>query len=162
MRRSSLSSAPTLSLAKAAKCARLEGLTVCGCSLFGSCSLKWNNIGAEGTQHIGKALKINRTLTSLECALASPRQSCQMCSLCCEQLPTGCGCSLFGPHSLMDNKIGDEGTQHIGEALKTNKALTSLKYAPAPRHNVMRLLCCQQGPTAVMAPCLALAVFPIT
>eukprot|EP00962_Isochrysis_galbana_P016122 scaffold4613_cov129-Isochrysis_galbana.AAC.17 len=106
------------------------GLTVCGCSLFDLHSLERNEIGDTGAQHIGEALKINKTLTTLMCAPSFPPQA-KMRSLCCQHGLTVCGCSLFGPHSLMDNKIGNEGAQHIGEALKTNKALTSLKYAPA-------------------------------
>jgi hypothetical protein len=53
--------------------ALLSGLTVCGCSLFGPLSLKNNKIGTEGAKHIGEALKINKALAALKCALASPQ-----------------------------------------------------------------------------------------
>eukprot|EP00962_Isochrysis_galbana_P031041 scaffold10094_cov128-Isochrysis_galbana.AAC.2 len=59
-------------------------LTLCGCSLFGPCSLTYNQILAEGAKHIGEALKINKTLTSLECVPATPPQV-EMRSLCCQQ-----------------------------------------------------------------------------
>jgi hypothetical protein len=51
----------------------IRGLTVCGCSLFGPRSLRNSCIGDEGAQHIGVALKINKALTTLECALAAPQ-----------------------------------------------------------------------------------------
>jgi len=126
-----------------------QGLTVCDCFLFGPHSLKYNEIGDEGAQHIGKALKINKALTTLKCALGSPPSEAKMRSLCCQQGLTGCGYSLFGPRSLQQNDIGAEGAQHIGEALKINKALTTLKCALAfPSSQAqMRSLCCQQGLT---------------
>eukprot|EP00962_Isochrysis_galbana_P012498 scaffold3542_cov113-Isochrysis_galbana.AAC.4 len=71
-----------------------------------------------------------------------------------------CGCSLFDLHSLGKNSIGDRGAQHIGEGLKKNRALTKLKCGPLLHHpNSEALDLLLAGLTAVIAPCLALAVF---
>jgi hypothetical protein len=53
-------------------CCQQGALTVCGCSLFDPRSLDRNRIGATGAMHIGEALKINKTLTSLTCAPPCP------------------------------------------------------------------------------------------
>jgi hypothetical protein len=37
---------------------------------------------------------------------------------------------LFGPRSIASNDIGAIGAKYIGEALKINMALTTLKCAP--------------------------------
>jgi hypothetical protein len=100
--------------------------------LFGPRSLQLSKIGDAGAQRIGEALKINKALTSLKYASRIRTTPNQMRSLCCQQgALTVCGCSLFGPRSLSENEIGDEGAKHISEALKMNTALTSLKCAPA-------------------------------
>eukprot|EP00962_Isochrysis_galbana_P031042 scaffold10094_cov128-Isochrysis_galbana.AAC.3 len=119
------------------------------CSLFGPRSLSNNSIGWRGAKHIGEGLKINTALTTLMCAPSFPPPQAKMRSLCCQQGVTVFGSSLFGPHSLWRNRIGDQGAQHIGEGLKNNKALTTLKCALAspPSQFRMCLLCCQQGLT---------------
>eukprot|EP00962_Isochrysis_galbana_P061193 scaffold36295_cov126-Isochrysis_galbana.AAC.5 len=113
---------------------------------------------------MGEALKINTVLTTLKCALAFPPSQVKLCLLCCQQGLTILDSSLFGPRSLERNRAGDIGARSLARAFKDNKALTSLKCAPAspPPQVKMRSLCCQQGLTAVIAPCLALAVFEAT
>jgi hypothetical protein len=148
-RHSPLSGARPLPSPKVARCARFvvrrgRALTVCSCSLSDPCSLGSNSIGDEGAQHIGEALQINKTLTLLECAPASVCHSCQMRS---KGALTLCGCSLFGPRSLWGNQIGAEGASFIGESLKVNQALTSLKCAPRipTTPSQVRSLYCQRG-----------------
>eukprot|EP00962_Isochrysis_galbana_P002850 scaffold787_cov115-Isochrysis_galbana.AAC.2 len=127
------------------KCARFVVSRVRGSSLFGPCSLNDNEIGDEGAQHIGDALKINKTLTTLECAHPLSHRPKPKCARFVVSRVRGS--SLFGPHSLGSNSIGDQGAQHIGEALKINTVLTSLECALAspPPQAKMRSLCCQQG-----------------
>jgi hypothetical protein len=155
-----LECAPT-SLPKVGSLCCLQGvLTVCGCSLFGPHSLGWNQIRNDGAQHIGKALKANTVLTTLRCAPGLVK----MRLLCCQQgALTVCGCSLFGPRSLRDNNIGDEGAQHISEALKINKAITTLKCALAAPQLTNALALLSAGVAdLVNAPCLALAALERT
>jgi hypothetical protein len=97
------------------------------CSLFGPRSLKANSIDAEGAKHIGEALKINKALTSLKCAPALPLHKSKSACFVVSRGALARECSLFGPRSLLGNCIGAEGVKHIGDALKMNKALTSLK-----------------------------------
>jgi hypothetical protein len=112
--------------------------------LFDPCSLCPNRIGAEGAKHIGDSLKINKALTTLECALAAPQLPNALALLSAGRGLTVCGCSLFDPRSLYNNQIGHEGAQHIGEALKSNTVLTMLECVLAcMRHSCqMRSLCC--------------------
>jgi hypothetical protein len=103
--------------------------------LFGPRSLLHNNIGDEGAQYIGEALKINKALTTLKCALTAPQLPNALALLSAGGADV-CDCSLFYPCSLHANNIGDKGAWHIGEALKMNKALTNLECAPdSPRQS---------------------------
>jgi hypothetical protein len=108
--------------------------------LFGPRSLESNDIGAEGAKHIGEALKINKALTSLQYAPVSPFHQSK-CARFVGSKGAESGCCLCGPCSLYRNEIGAEGAQRIGEALKINKALTTLKCAlAAPQLPVLALL----------------------
>lgn len=85
--------------------------------------------------HIGEALTMNEALTSLKCAAISPIAQAKYATTAEGRGGGGKAnvprnSSLCFCLSLNDNKIGVEGAKHIGEALKMNKALTSLKCAP--------------------------------
>eukprot|EP00962_Isochrysis_galbana_P052902 scaffold24379_cov122-Isochrysis_galbana.AAC.2 len=64
-----------------------------------------------------------------EATTLQPPQSLNELALLSARL-IGWVCSLFGPRSLVNNNIRAQGAQHIGEALKINKALTDLKCSP--------------------------------
>jgi hypothetical protein len=108
-------------------CCERGALSARDCSLFDPRSLNDCNIGARGAQHTGEALQSNKALalTTLECVPASlsPPKSNMLALLLAGNADV---MTLFGPHSLGRNKIGDEGAWHIGEALKINTALTAL------------------------------------
>ena len=85
------------------------------------CSLGSNFLKDEGAGYVAEALKINTTLKELKYAAAHPPHYCQ------QPLTPDQHSPLLPAHSLADNEIQDAGA--IGEALTTNKSLTSLEYA---------------------------------
>ena len=79
-----------------------------------------NNIGIEGAQSIGEALKTNTSLTSLNLG-------CEKTEKTGEKEKRHKHDQIKSPHTtITGNNIGVEGAQSIGEALKTNTSLTSL------------------------------------
>lgn len=80
-------------------------------------SLYINQIRDEGAAMIGEALKTNAALTELRC-VDGGRHGCKY-----QLMVANFNCT----HSLGDNQIGDDGAAAIGEALKTNAALSVLQ-----------------------------------
>eukprot|EP00962_Isochrysis_galbana_P016121 scaffold4613_cov129-Isochrysis_galbana.AAC.16 len=131
---SPLSSVHPLSLATAAKCAR-----------FVVSRSRWpctSHPGAQGRQRRGDHRIAGQRTDTLErhrhrivhFVELSPEEPQVSHGIALALLSAGltvCGCSLFDLHSLERNKIGDTGAQHIDEALKINKTLTTLKCAPS-------------------------------
>ena len=76
----------------------------------------------EGAQIIADLLKTNTTLTSVEYATPHPSPYCQ------QPLTPDQHSPLLLAHSLAQNEIQGAGAKALGEALTTNKSLTSLKY----------------------------------
>ena len=89
--------------------------------MFGS--LSWNSLDENAAEHLAKGLKKNTALTSLKYAAAHPFAYCQ------QPLTPDQHSPLLLAHSLARNEIQDAGAKALGEALTTNKSLTSLEYA---------------------------------
>ena len=87
------------------------------------CSLGANLLKDEGAGYVAEALKINTTLKELKYAAAHPPHYCQ------QPLTPDQHSPLLLAHSLVRNEIQDAGAKALGEALTTNKSLTSLEYA---------------------------------
>ena len=86
------------------------------------CSLGANLLKDEGAGYVAEALKINTTLKELRYAAAHPPHYCQ------QPLTPDQYSPLLPAHSLKRNQIQVQGAEALGEALTTNKSLTSLKY----------------------------------
>ena len=77
-----------------------------------------NNVGAEGTKHLGQALQTNRTVTH---ATIGGQLLCTVRS--CDTN----GCVRWQPHvygGAALNNVCAEGTKHLGQALQTNRTVT--------------------------------------
>ena len=91
-------------------------------------SLDSNNLGPEGAEHIGAALKENTALETLECVALQPPSRAPSCSA--GVLNSSADVRfVFHRHarSLTGNGLGPEGAAHIGAALKENHTLTELR-----------------------------------
>ena len=72
---------------------------------------------------LSEALKTNSTLQTLKYAAPHLKSYCQ------QPLTPDQHSPLLLAHSLARNEIQDAGAKALGEALTTNKSLTSLEYA---------------------------------
>ena len=79
-------------------------------------------VGDLGAQALSEALKTNCALQTLK--YAAPRLK----SYCQQPLTPDQYSPLLPAHSLKRNQIQVQGAEALGEALTTNKSLTSLKY----------------------------------
>ena len=84
-----------------------------------ACSIRLNNIGAQGAAAVAKALETNSSLRELEYAashlvLLSPADN----TLSSLSLPS---------HSVGDNQLGPAGVKPIAEMLKVNKSIVNIK-----------------------------------
>ena len=86
-----------------------------------------NRISDAGAAAIAEALKINKTVATIDlsCALSAARDRAECCGA------RGGGCAARKLMGAPDNSIGDAGAAAIAEALKINKTVTNINLSSA-------------------------------
>ena len=99
------------------------------------CSLKYNDIGAEGASALAAILKETQ-ITQLKCAAARVFAFVSMPTL--TRLLSHHLCSALHTHSLGDNQIRAEGASALAAILKETQ-ITNLECATAPEFTFMSM-----------------------